>query len=398
VNAKEGYPLKRLEEVCDINPSAKEVINADEDIDVSFVPMSSISIDGQLLSMQSRSLNEVRKGFTYFRDNDVLLAKITPCMENGKRWVARDLTNGIGFGSTEFHVLRPHSEITTEWLYYFISQKKFRDAAEINMTGTAGQKRVPTQFIKNVTIPVPSIDVQKRLTERLTKTEKLIQKQVIAKKTAERITQAVFLQMFGSPELNSKKWKKVKIGEVTLSHKQGFFTRSEYSKTGTKLVRITDITESGNLDYDTMPYLYLDSKIERQFKVQVGDFLFARSGSIGRCAVVEEDIPCVFGSYIIRFRFDPKKIDNWFMLQQIKLPELQKAMRIKAHGSANTNINAENIKSIEIALPPIELQKQFAYYSKKVILLLEKQRDISRIISRFFESLLSQSFDYEEIT
>ena len=105
-------------------------------------------------------MKDVIKGYTNFRDGDVLLAKITPCFENGKRAIANNLLNGIGFGSTEFHVLRPKDEVTSDWIFYAISRSDFCNIAKSQMTGTAGQKRVPTRVLEQFDIPIPSVKEQ----------------------------------------------------------------------------------------------------------------------------------------------------------------------------------------------------------------------------------------------
>jgi type I restriction enzyme S subunit len=110
-----------------------------------------------------RSLGEVKRGYVTFQDGDVLFAKITPCMENGKSAVAHSLASSIGFGSTEFHVLRPARGVNRHYLYYFISQQSFRQAARARMTGTAGQLRVPAGFLAEAQMPVPPIAEQQRI-------------------------------------------------------------------------------------------------------------------------------------------------------------------------------------------------------------------------------------------
>ncbi len=161
---KKGWKLQKLEDISNINPSKTEIKNLPNDLDISFIPMESVSDEmGEIQSGRIRKLGEVRKGYTYFKENDVLFAKITPCMENGKSAVAKKLTNGIGLGSTEFHVIRTKSDVIPEWIYHFIRQKSFRVEAETSMTGTAGQKRVPEIFLKNVKVPIPNVKTQKSL-------------------------------------------------------------------------------------------------------------------------------------------------------------------------------------------------------------------------------------------
>lgn len=110
-----------------------------------------------------RRYSEVCKGFTYFAENDVLFAKITPCMENGKGGVAKGLKNGAGFGSTEFHVLRPIKGASDPyWLYIITMFPKFRSDAEKVMTGTGGQRRVPITYLSEYRIALPPIELQEQ--------------------------------------------------------------------------------------------------------------------------------------------------------------------------------------------------------------------------------------------
>ena len=110
-----------------------------------------------------KKLNEVIKGYSYFKDNDILLAKITPCFENGKCSIINNLKNNIGFGSTEFYVLRcDEKKVLTKWLYTFLISKKFRNLGVRNFTGTSGHRRVPKEFLLNYKIPLPTLEVQKK--------------------------------------------------------------------------------------------------------------------------------------------------------------------------------------------------------------------------------------------
>ena len=165
---KEGWSREKLEDICIINPSKAEIKPLPDSLDVSFVPMSAVSEEtGTIVSSEVRKLKEVRKGYTYFKERDILFAKITPCMENGKSAIAKNLKNGIGLGSTEFHVLRPSEKILAELIHFFIRQKAFREEAKRYFTGTAGQKRVPEEFLKNATIWVPPIKEQHRIVKYL---------------------------------------------------------------------------------------------------------------------------------------------------------------------------------------------------------------------------------------
>jgi len=160
-----GWKVVALSEVCTIRPPKKEAREKLEPTDlVSFVPMSNLQIlRRDLILNAEKQLKDVSGTYTYFADNDVLLAKITPCFENGKVGIARNLKNGIGFGSSEYFVFRAHSEIIPEYLFYFFTQDRFRDEGVRVMKGAVGHKRVPKEFVETYPIPLPPLPEQQRI-------------------------------------------------------------------------------------------------------------------------------------------------------------------------------------------------------------------------------------------
>lgn len=186
--------VKKLSEVCCINP--KIDIQVSGETEVSFIPMSAVSKKGEINTLQIRKYKEVKKGYTYFGNDDVLFAKITPCMENGKGAIAKNLKNRIGFGSTEFHVLRPGKEITGEWVYFLLSLKHIRKIAARHFTGTAGQKRVPVSFLKNLGVSVPSLELQQKFADVVQKVEKLKEKQRESEKELDNLFNSLMQKAF----------------------------------------------------------------------------------------------------------------------------------------------------------------------------------------------------------
>lgn len=152
-----------LGKICQINPKKSSDKRLSIGTTVSFVSMIAVTETGEIDTSKIKEYSEVKTGFTYFAENDVLFAKITPCMENGKGAIARGLCNGVGFGSTEFHVLRPlGSKSNPYWLYVLTTFPKFRIDAASHMTGSAGQRRVPSSFLMNYLVSVPPIALQKK--------------------------------------------------------------------------------------------------------------------------------------------------------------------------------------------------------------------------------------------
>ena len=139
----------------------------DASSEVPFLPMRAIGERGQIEPSENRSVDDVRSGYTLFADGDVVVAKITPCFENGKGALIRGMPNGVGFGTTELYVLRPGPEIDGKFLYYLTVDPRFRKLGEACMTGAAGQQRVPEEFIRDTKVPVPRLPQQRAIADYL---------------------------------------------------------------------------------------------------------------------------------------------------------------------------------------------------------------------------------------
>lgn len=185
-NNKKWKKFVKMNEICEINPKKNEISNL-KNVMVSFVPMQAVTEDGKIYTKDKRNIEDVKLGFTYFRENDVLFAKITPCMENGKGAVAVNLENKIGFGSTEFHVIRPGKYVNPLWIYTLTATKEFRKQAEMSMTGSAGQKRVSSKYLENYRMGVPPITLQNQFSEIVKQIDKQKFESMIQLKMMEKI-------------------------------------------------------------------------------------------------------------------------------------------------------------------------------------------------------------------
>lgn len=167
-----AYTEKNLSAIAVINPSKSEIRDVDENTSVSFIEMASVSNNGFIANKEDRLLKTLKKGsYTYFCENDIIIAKITPCMENGKCALAQNLTNGLAMGSSEFHVIRTKEEVLNKYVFYMLNRKVIRKEAERNMTGSSGHRRVPASFYENIKIPVPPIKVQQQLLSEIEASE-----------------------------------------------------------------------------------------------------------------------------------------------------------------------------------------------------------------------------------
>lgn len=174
---KNDYVVPRVPigNVCVINPRKSEIGSLPPETIVSFVPMAVLS-ENRISFHPSdiKPLSEVGATYTYFAEGDVLLAKVTPCFENGKAGIARGLSNGIGFGSSEFYVLRPGENVLAQWVYHCVMHPSFRTPAIENMTGTGGLQRVPRDFVARFEIPLPPLEVQREIVTEIEGYQKVI--------------------------------------------------------------------------------------------------------------------------------------------------------------------------------------------------------------------------------
>lgn len=157
----ESWEERTIGDVCTVNPKKIDVKNLDDNLEVSFVPMAAVSdVFGEIVNHEVKNLQDVRTGFTNFSEGDVIFAKITPCMENGKSAIVGPLVNDIGYGSTEFYVLRCKEELYNKYLYHMVRNTTFRAEAKAVMTGAVGQQRVPKTFLQEYQLLLPSIPEQ----------------------------------------------------------------------------------------------------------------------------------------------------------------------------------------------------------------------------------------------
>lgn len=189
-----NFKIVRLEKCIKLNPAKPNLAN---NLNVTFLGMKDVSENGQVDLSTTKTFEEVKKGFTNFENDDVLLAKITPCFENGKAAIVRNLTNGYGFGSTEFYVLRANQNIILpEYLYSIIKSFAFAIPGRQKMTGAAGQKRLPKEYILNYKIQLPDIELQSQYAEKLNEINLYIQEQQEELENAQQMFQSLLHHAF----------------------------------------------------------------------------------------------------------------------------------------------------------------------------------------------------------
>ena len=345
LSSKQKNELKKLGECCSINPRRPNINLHDTD-KVSFVPMSAVSENGHLVDMIDEEYGKVKKGFTYFENNDVLFAKITPCMENGKGAIAHGLTNGIGMGSTEFHVLRPIDEISSPyWLLALTQMPVFRERAAKNMSGTGGQKRVGASYLEHFMVGLPSIEEQRHF--------ETIYKQADKSKFVGFKSQ--FIEMFGDIE------KKPFVDVCISKGEYGSNSPADDYDGNIRYVRITDITEEGNLN----GIVVSPRKVEEKYMLLQDDLLFARTGNTVGKTYLHKNGKMIFAGYLIRYRLNKKCMLPQFAFAYTHTNQYYDWVeKIKKVG-AQPNISAAQYDSMPIPVPSMAKQIEFVAIARQ---------------------------------
>jgi len=363
---------------------------------VAFLPMAGLSERGFIASAEERSISEVSQGYTYFEEGDVLLAKITPCLENGKAAVVQNLSHRIGFGSTEFHVLRPREGVDARFLFYMIWNPLFRHEASRNMTGSAGQKRVPTDFLTRFKIPLPPLPEQRRIATILDKADAIRRKREEGIRLTEELLRSTFLGMFGDPATNPNEWPIRVMREVVKETQYGTAEKSNSDGTGIPVLRMNNITYGGEIDLTDMKWCEIKDADLKQLTVKRGDLLFNRTNSpelVGKTAVWDRDEPYAYAGYLFRVRFDEKVVLPDYVSAFLNSAYGKKMLFARAKPSNNmSNFSAGEFCRIELPVPEIGLQRRFAKAVVEVKRLKVKRQTGLKDAADLFGSLVQRAF------
>ncbi|NEZ46261.1 hypothetical protein FDF74_03420 [Clostridium niameyense] len=366
--------LVRIKDICKINPQKEKATGK-----VSFIKMEDVSIDGRILNKEEKNYEDVSTGFSAFKDKDVLVAKITPCFENGKGAYVDGLLNGVGFGSTEFHVVRADErKILSKYLFYHLNCKTFRKYGEINMTGSAGQKRVPKDFIEKYKIFLPSMTEQEKIVEILSTWDLAIEKQeqLIEKKKEFKkgLMQRLLSGEFRFKEFKDK-WKTIKLGEAFKERKETGFIDLELLAitTANGVVRRTEVDVKDTSSEDK-------SKYKRILPGDIGYNTMRMWQGVSGLSKYEG---IVSPAYTILKPMD--NINSLYMSYLFKVPKIINLFYRHSQGlvSDTLNLKYENFKGIKVCIPnSIEEQKKIAdvfVNCDKEIELLEKELEALKL-------------------
>ena len=346
--ASHTFPLARIADVCTVNPRKSQLADRDPDTRVSFVPMADLNEHKIAFEpKEDKLLSEVSASYTYFEDNDVLVAKVTPCFENGKAGIARNLLGGIGFGSSEFYVLRSNGQVLPEWIYFCVMHPLFRDVAVAQMTGTGGLQRVPRDYVENFQIPLPPLEEQKEIVAAIQGHQKVID-------GARAVLDHYRPQIPIHPD-----WPMVELGDVGTFSSGGTPAKTNESYWVGDIPWVSAKDMKQDILRDAAMHVSEAAVSETATRVAPAGSLLVLVRGMGLAngiPICQLAAPCAFNQDV-KALLPNESVHSTFLRLILKQEEnqLRSTLETAAHGTLK--INADDLKSVRIPLPPLATQQ-----------------------------------------
>jgi type I restriction enzyme S subunit len=394
-----------LSDLATVNPSRAPAPSSPNE-PVSFIAMSDVSEGGAWINRQERPFSSVKQGFTSFADDDVLVAKITPCLENGKGCHARDLVGGIGFGSTEFHVLRAASEVSPRFLFHWSQSPLFRERAKVYMTGSAGQQRVGTEFFDRFLVPALPLAEQRRIAEILDTADEAIRLTELAIAKLEDVREGLLHDLLTcgldengelrDPRRHPDRFQDSPFGQIPRTWsvatvesllapvdpamRSGPFGSSllkgEMVDDGIPIIGIDNVyPESFRAEYSRFVTPHKAAELAR-YRLYPSDLLVTIMGAVGRACLVPEDIGHALSSkHVWALTLDADRYSPYLACAQVnRATWVARHFAREEQGGVMSAIRSDALRSTLLPVPPIEEQARMEGVLRAAAARVEKER------------------------
>jgi len=352
-----GWKPAKIKDAAQVNPRSNSV---DDDSLVTFLPMNAVSESGIIQGAEIRKAIDVKKGFTSFETGDVLVAKITPCFENYKGCLCTDLKNDRGYGSTEFHVLRPKKNITGEYLHILTRTHHFRGTGELNMTGTAGQKRVPTVFLKNYDFPLPPLPEQKAIADLLSTWDEAIEKTERLILVKEANLKGQIQRIMGEEAIDANGWSMVHLGDLfsEVTRKVGEKELTPYSISAG--IGFVSQCEKWGKDISGSQHKHYTHLKAGEFSYNKGNSKRYQQGCVYLLKNGEICVPNVFISFKPKAKNVVPEFFEHYFIADYHARELKRYITSGARSDGLLNLNKKDFFKIMVPCPSPDEQKAIA--------------------------------------
>ena len=369
------WKRSRIRNVAALSPNYSQIAPASDEL-CTVVPMELLTADGVIDVSNQQPLEEISMGLPLFEKGDVLFAKITPCMENGKGAFVRQLPTRYAFGSTEFHVLRSGNKVDGQFLYYATFNPVYRAYAAENMVGAAGQKRVSSRFLKDTRLFLPPLPEQQRIAAYLDASCAAIDAAVAAKRRQLETLDAVresIIETAVTRGLNTKTklrvldqdwigslpehWVAVRIKRVISRLDYGISVSSELE--GKYPVLKMGNIQDGEIVFSKMEFV---DEVADELLLDHNDLLYNRTNSpdqVGKAALFlgTKDDAVTFASYLVRLRVNHRIVPEFLNFAVNCGGFLAFARRLAIPSVQQSNLNSTRYGRLHIPLPPVAEQR-----------------------------------------
>lgn len=376
----------RLHEVATIERNtvaATEIENA-----TIYVGLENIEAGGKFVGVREVDEGELASNKFAFTDRHVLYGKLRPYLAK----IARPSFGGIC--STDILPVLAGEKLERNYLAHFLLQPAMVDFANSRATG-ANLPRLSPRVLAEFQIPLPPFQEQRRIAEVLDRADALRAKRRAVLAHLDSLTQSIFLDMFGDPVANPKQWPNRELGSLLTFQQYGpRFYNEAYSEDGIRIVRITDLDESGTLRFSDMPRMLVSPEDQSKYVLRAGDLIFARTGAtVGKVALIgPDDPPCIAGAYFITMRFEPTLAEPAYARAVLTSPSIRAIVVSRSRQAAQQNFSGPGLRELPMPLPPVTLQRDYIRRINAIETLKITHRAALAELDALFASLQHRAF------
>jgi type I restriction enzyme, S subunit len=407
--AQKEWIIGTVSDLASINPRTKTSRLQDDSL-VSFLPMENVGGDGQVLEKEIRRLGDVRNGYTCFAEGDVLFAKITPCMENGKGAIALDLVNGIGYGSTEFHVIRPNESVDSGFIFHLTKSGKFRIQAKKYMTGSAGQQRVSSDIFFQHKIPIPSFPERRKIAAILSSVDEVIEMTEATIAKIKIINAGILHDLFTfgldehvhprNPAIHPNEFKNSPVGLVPVEWDIGILDSIADSidpqpdhrappevPNGVPYIGVNDLSQDGSIDLASCRKVSNEAleKQKMRFCIEQGDILFGKIGSIGMPKILPPNQEYALNANTVLIK---PKIKNSFVFWLLQSDYIEKQIKKQTHLTSQPAFGIQRIRSMKVSIPNEREQRRISAILNELSALLNSEENYLKSLNLMKRGLM----------